>query len=61
MEGLQESQRAQEGSAPPSQGGVDLPTPIITSQVDRFLQVGKWTDRRKGLRLRWTDEVESPR
>jgi len=53
MEGLQESQRAQEGSAPPSQGGVDLPTPIITSQVDRFLQVGKWTDRRKGLRLRW--------
>lgn len=42
MEGLRESQRAQqEGSTV-----IDLPTPIITDQVDRFLQV-----RRSCIRL----------
>lgn len=39
MEGLRESQRAQdEGSLSPD-GTVDLPTPMIRGQVDRFLQV----------------------
>lgn len=37
MEGLRESQRAQDEQSP--DGMVDLPTLMITSQVDRFLQV----------------------
>lgn len=37
MEGLRESQRAQDEQSP--DGMVDLPKPMITSQVDSFLQV----------------------
>ena len=39
MEGLRESQRAEEAGSLP-QGGERLPPPIVASQVDRFLQVG---------------------
>jgi hypothetical protein len=50
MEGLRESQRAQDEGALPPGDGLVLPTPIITSQVDNFLQVGLKEGRKEG---RW--------
>ena len=55
MEGLKESYKRQEEGAPPPQG-TDVITPIVTSQVDRFLQarigIGKLSE---GGREGWRD------